>query len=171
MLILVLAANTAFADFPRLASIVARDRYMPRQFMNLGDKLAFSNGIVALSVARGGADRRLRRRSARADPALHDRRVPVVHAVADGHVPAGARLREPGWQTSAAISGFGAVVTFVVLIIVAITKALDGAWIVIAADSRCWSRSSGRRDALRQRRRAAVAGETSTSTRRRTATS
>ncbi|MEO8683184.1 MAG: APC family permease, partial [Vicinamibacterales bacterium] len=46
MLILVLAANTAFADFPRLASIVARDRYMPRQFMNLGDKLSFSNGIV-----------------------------------------------------------------------------------------------------------------------------
>ncbi len=44
-------ANTAFADFPRLASIVARDRFMPCQFMNLGDKLAFSNGIVALSVA------------------------------------------------------------------------------------------------------------------------
>ena len=52
MLILVLAANTAFADFPRLASIVARDRFMPRQFMNLGDKLAFSNGIVALERRR-----------------------------------------------------------------------------------------------------------------------
>ncbi len=50
MAILVLAANTAYADFPRLASIVARDRYMPRQFMNQGDKLAFSNGIIALSV-------------------------------------------------------------------------------------------------------------------------
>ena len=50
-LILVLAANTAYADFPRLASIVARDRFMPRQFMNQGDKLAFSNGIIALSVA------------------------------------------------------------------------------------------------------------------------
>ena len=54
MLILVLAANTAYADFPRLASIVARDRYLPRQFMNQGDRLAFSNGIV-------GAER-LRRR-------------------------------------------------------------------------------------------------------------
>src|SRR5687768_5975779 len=52
MAILVLAANTAYADFPRLASIVAGDRYMPRQFMNQGDKLAFSNGIIALSVAR-----------------------------------------------------------------------------------------------------------------------
>ena len=50
MLILVLAANTAYADFPRLASIVARDRYLPRQFMNQGDRLAFSNGIVVLSV-------------------------------------------------------------------------------------------------------------------------
>ncbi len=50
MLILILAANTAFAGFPTLASIVARDRYMPRQFANMGDKLAFSNGIVALSL-------------------------------------------------------------------------------------------------------------------------
>jgi amino acid transporter len=54
MLILVLAANTAFADFPHLASIVARDRFMPRQFMNQGDTLAFSNGIIALSAAAGG---------------------------------------------------------------------------------------------------------------------
>ena len=52
MLILVLAANTAYADFPRLASIVARDRFLPRQFMNQGDRLAFSNGILILSVAR-----------------------------------------------------------------------------------------------------------------------
>ena len=50
MLILVLAANTAYADFPRLASILARDRYLPRQLMNQGDRLAFSNGIVGLSI-------------------------------------------------------------------------------------------------------------------------
>ena len=49
-LILVLAANTAYADFPRLASIVSRDRYLPRQFMNQGDRLAFSNGILVLSL-------------------------------------------------------------------------------------------------------------------------
>src|SRR2546430_4828845 len=53
MLILVLAANTAYADFPRLASILARDGYVPRQFMNQGDRLAFSNGIVGLSVFAG----------------------------------------------------------------------------------------------------------------------
>ena len=50
MLILVLAANTAYADFPRLASILARDRYVPRQLMNQGDRLAFSNGIIGLSI-------------------------------------------------------------------------------------------------------------------------
>ncbi len=50
MLILVLAANTAYADFPRLASIVARDRFLPRQFMTQGDRLAFSNGILILSA-------------------------------------------------------------------------------------------------------------------------
>ena len=53
MLILVLAANTAYQDFPRLASILARDRYLPRQFMNQGDRLAFSNGIVVLSLLAG----------------------------------------------------------------------------------------------------------------------
>ena len=65
MLILVLAANTAYADFPRLASILARDRYLPRQFMNQGDRLAFSNGILGLSRLRGDPARRLRRRHAR----------------------------------------------------------------------------------------------------------
>jgi hypothetical protein len=53
MLILVLAANTAYADFPRLASILARDRYVPRQLMNQGDRLAFSNGIMGLSAFAG----------------------------------------------------------------------------------------------------------------------
>jgi len=50
MLILVLAANTSFADFPRLSSFMARDRFMPRQFASRGDRLAFSNGIIILAV-------------------------------------------------------------------------------------------------------------------------
>ena len=50
MLILVLAANTAYADFPRLSSILARDRYRPRKSMNQGDRLAFSKGIIGLSL-------------------------------------------------------------------------------------------------------------------------
>ena len=131
MLILVLAANTAFADFPRLASIVARDRYMPRQFMNLGDKLAFSNGIVALSVAAGllciifGGD-------PHALIPLYMIGVFLSFTLSQtGMFLRARRLREAGWRTSAAISGFGACVTFVVLIVVAVTKGLDGAWIVV----------------------------------------
>jgi len=132
MLILVLAANTAFADFPRLASIVARDRYMPRQFMNLGDKLAFSNGIVALSVAAGmlcvifGGD-------PHALIPLYMIGVFLSFTLSQtGMFLRARRMREPGWRVSAAISGVGAIVTFIVLLIVAVTKGLDGAWIVVA---------------------------------------
>ena len=131
MLILVLAANTAFADFPRLASIVARDRYMPRQFMNLGDKLSFSNGIVALSVAAGflcvvfGGD-------PHALIPLYMIGVFLSFTLSQtGMFLRARRMREAGWRTSAAISGFGACVTFVVLLVVAVTKGLDGAWIVV----------------------------------------
>ena len=100
MLILVLAANTAYADFPRLASILARDRYLPRQFMNQGDRLAFSNGIVVLSVLAGILLVAFRRRHARAHPALHDRRVRLLHAVAGRHGHAlAAAAAAPGWRT------------------------------------------------------------------------
>ena len=60
--ILILAANTAYADFPRLSSIIARDGFLPRQLANRGDRLVFSNGIIVLAGAGRRADRRLRRR-------------------------------------------------------------------------------------------------------------
>ena len=131
MLILILAANTAFADFPRLASIVARDRYMPRQFMNVGDKLAFSNGIVALSVGAGALCVIFGGDPHQLIP-LYMIGVFLSFTLSQtGMFLRARRLREPGWRTGAAISGFGAVVTFVVLIVVALTKGLDGAWIVL----------------------------------------
>lgn len=131
MLILILAANTAFAGFPTLASIVARDRYMPRQFANLGDKLAFSNGIVALSLGAatliivfGGDQHRL--------IPLYMIGVFLSFTLSQtSMVLRTTRLKEAGWRTSAAISGFGAVLTFLVLIIVTLTKTREGAWIVI----------------------------------------
>jgi amino acid transporter len=132
MLILILAANTAFAGFPTLASIVARDRYMPRQFANLGDKLAFSNGIVALSLGAailiivfGGDQHRL--------IPLYMIGVFLSFTLSQSSMFLRTqRMREPGWQYSAAISGFGALLTSIVLVIVVMTKTLDGAWIVIA---------------------------------------
>jgi len=131
MLILVLAANTAYADFPRLASIVARDRFLPRQFMNQGDRLAFSNGIIILSVLAalllvvfGGDTHSL--------IPLYMIGVFVSFTLSQaGMVIHWRKLRGSGWRTSAAINGFGAMVTGVVLLIVGTTKAVEGAWIVI----------------------------------------
>jgi amino acid transporter len=131
MLILVLAANTAYADFPRLASILARDRYVPRQFMNQGDRLAFSNGIVGLSVFAGillvifGGD-------THALIPLYMIGVFVSFTLSQaGMVVRWRRLRTPGWRRSALVNGIGALVTGIVLLVVAVTKAHEGAWIII----------------------------------------
>jgi amino acid transporter len=132
MAILVLAANTAYADFPRLASIVARDRYLPRQFMNQGDRLAFSNGIIVLSllaavliVAFAGDTHAL--------IPLYMIGVFVSFTLSQaGMVVKWRRERVAGWRTSALVNGFGAVLTGVVLVVVAITKFGEGAWIIVA---------------------------------------
>jgi amino acid transporter len=131
MMILVLAANTAYADFPRLASILARDRYVPRQLMNQGDRLAFSNGIIGLSlfasallVAYGGDTHAL--------IPLYMIGVFLSFTLSQaGMVMHWRRLGGPGWRTSASINGFGALVTGIVLIVVAVTKAHEGAWIIM----------------------------------------
>jgi amino acid transporter len=131
MLILVLAANTAYADFPRLASIVARDLYLPRQFANQGDRLAFSNGIVVLSVfaaillvAFNGDTHAL--------IPLYMIGVFISFTLSQtGMVVHWRRLRAPGWRTSAFVNGIGALATAVVLLIVGVTKTLEGAWIII----------------------------------------
>jgi amino acid transporter len=131
MLILVLAANTAYADFPRLSSILARDGYMPRQFMNQGDRLAFSNGIIGLSVLAGvllvifGGD-------THALIPLYMIGVFVSFTLSQaGMVVHWRRLGGSRWRTSAAVNGIGAVVTGLVLLIVGATKATEGAWIVM----------------------------------------
>jgi amino acid transporter len=131
MLILVLAANTAFADFPRLSSIVARDRFMPRQFMNQGDKLAFSNGIIALSAAAGGLIYVFDGDTHQLIP-LYMIGVFLSFTLSQaGMFLRWRRLQTPGWRRSAAVNGTGALLTGIVLIIVGVTKGPDGAWIVI----------------------------------------
>jgi amino acid transporter len=131
MAILVLAANTAYADFPRLASIVARDRFMPRQFMNQGDKLAFSNGIIALSVAACALIWVFNGDTHQLIP-LYMIGVFISFTLSQtGMFLRWRRLRPAGWRRNAAINGFGAILTFVVLIIVALTKGPEGAWIVM----------------------------------------
>ncbi len=112
--ILILAANTSFADFPRLSSILARDGFFPRQFALRGERLAFNSGIVALAivsivlvVAFNGSTDRL-------DRPLRDRRLHVVHSVPVGMVRHWYVERGEGWRRSAAINGVGAVVTGIV---------------------------------------------------------
>jgi amino acid transporter len=130
-LILVLAANTAFADFPRLASIVSRDRYLPRQFMNQGDRLAFSNGIIVLSIFAAILVVAFRGNTQSLLP-LYMIGVFISFTLSQaGMVIHWRHTKEPGWKTSAFINGFGATVTAIVLAIVTITKTLEGAWIVL----------------------------------------
>ena len=131
MLILVLAANTSFADFPRLASFHAGDNFMPRQFMVRGHRLVFSNGIIFLSVAAivtllgtGGEVSRL--------IPLYAIGVFTSFTLSQaGMTKHHFRLKEEGWKIGAWINGIGALLSFIVLIIVASMKFMEGAWVII----------------------------------------
>ena len=131
LLILVLAANTSYADFPRLSSILARDRFVPRQFSNQGDRLVFSNGILILSgfaillivVFQGDTHALL---------PLYAIGVFISFTLSQGGmVRRWLRLREKGWRWRVWINGVGALVTAVVLLTLAVTKFVEGAWIVV----------------------------------------
>jgi hypothetical protein len=132
-LLLVLAANTAFADFPRLASILSRDGFMPRQFQFRGDRLAFSVGIMALGVlsslllvAFGG--------SVTALIPLYTVGVFVAFTLSQSgmvHHWWVRRDRQRGWRWRAALNGAGAAATGVVAVVVGVAKFALGAWIVL----------------------------------------
>lgn len=131
--ILILAANTAYQDFPRLSSILARDRYLPRQFMNRGDRLVFSNGVLILAVLAAllivAFDAELTRLIQ-----LYLVGVFISFTLSQtGMVVRSRRLKPPGWRKTVAISGFGAIVTGVVLVVIGASKFSHGAWLVMAA--------------------------------------
>ena len=127
--ILILAANTAFADFPRLSSILAKDRYLPRQFANRGDRLVFSNGVIILGVfaslliiAFGGKTNAL--------IPLYAVGVFVAFTLSQaGMVVHHRRHCEPAWQRGLVINAVGCVATFIVAIIIMTTKFTKGAWV------------------------------------------
>lgn len=133
--ILILAANTAYQDFPRLSSILARDRYMPRQFMNRGDRLVFSNGIVVLAVGSSllifAFDADLTRLiqlyviGVFTSFTLSQSGM-IIHWLRERHKgPDAAR----GWRRSIVINVVGALSTGVVLIVVTTTKFTAGGWL------------------------------------------
>ncbi|MEN9933810.1 MAG: hypothetical protein RLZZ387_389 [Chloroflexota bacterium] len=131
MLILVLASNTAFADFPRLAYFLASDRFLPRQFTQRGDRLAFSNGIIVLGAIAAVLVVGFGAREQALLP-LYAVGVFMSFTISQvGMVRRWLRLKSPGWQRSALINGLGATVTGVVLVVLAFTKFLEGAWAVL----------------------------------------
>ncbi|HEV8616768.1 MAG TPA: APC family permease [Methylomirabilota bacterium] len=131
MLILILAANTAFADFPRLAFFMARDGYLPRQFGNRGDRLVFSNGVVILGVI-ACALVMIFDGSTHALIPLYAVGVFTSFTLSQASmVRRWLVMRPPRWPWRVAISGVGAVTTGTVMIVVAATKFLSGAWIVV----------------------------------------
>jgi amino acid transporter len=130
-LILILAANTAFADFPRLGFFLARDQFLPRLFKFRGDRLAFTAGILLLTT-------------------LAVALLVIFHGSLDALIPLYAvgvflsftlsqagmvahwfRAREPGWQRSALLNGIGMVATAIVTLVIATTKFVHGAWLVV----------------------------------------
>ncbi|MEX1218587.1 MAG: APC family permease [Acidimicrobiales bacterium] len=131
MLILVMAANTGYADFPRLASFQAEDSFLPRQLTKRGHRLVYSNGILLLSIVAAilvvilGAD---------------VKKLIPLYAIGvflsftfsqTGMARRHIRLKESGWRFGLLINGVGAVVTAVVTIVISTTKFLDGAWVII----------------------------------------
>jgi amino acid transporter len=131
MLILILAANTAFADFPRLAYFMARDGYLPRQFGNRGDRLVFSNGVVILAVV-AVVLVILFHGSTHALIPLYAVGVFTSFTLSQSSmVLRWMRTRPEGWGWRVVINAVGALTTGTVLVVVAATKFMDGAWIVI----------------------------------------
>jgi hypothetical protein len=127
--ILILAANTAFADFPRVSSILAADGYMPRQLANRGDRLVFSNGVVALAAIASGLIVAFGGDTSRLIP-LYAVGVFCGFTLSQlGMVRHHRVEREPGWRRNATINLIGAVATFIVLLVVLVSKFAIGAWI------------------------------------------
>jgi len=131
--ILILAANTSFAGFPRLSSILAQDRFAPRQLANLGDRLVFSNGALLLAGAAGlllvlfGAD------THRLIP-LYMIGVFISFTLSQaGMVVHWRHSTQKGRHWRMAVNAFGAVTTSVVLVVVAVVKFTHGAWVVLLA--------------------------------------
>ena len=132
MLILVLAANTSFADFPRLASFHAGDHFMPKQLTKRGHRLVFSNGIIALAMASAVL---LVVTGAKVDRLIPLYAIGVFTSFTmsqAGMAKHHKTRKEPGWRKGIVINGTGAVLSFIVDIVILVTKFTAGAWVVCA---------------------------------------
>jgi len=146
--ILIMAANTAFADFPRLSALAAKDGFLPRQLTYRGSRLVYSRGIIALALIASLLIVIFQASVTRLIPlyaigvflsftlsqggmALRWRKIGQLKA-GEEIVERGSTLRyEKGWRTKMFVNGFGSVCTFIVMIVFSVTKFVDGAWVVL----------------------------------------
>ena len=131
MLVLAVAANTSFAGFPRLAAILAKDGFLPRQLTGLGDRLVFANGIVSLALATavlivlfGGDSHSL--------VPLFAVGVFLAFTLSQaGMVLHWQRIRGTNWFLKSLVNGIGAIATALTVLVIGISKFLEGAWITV----------------------------------------
>ncbi|MGE5222688.1 MAG: APC family permease [Omnitrophica WOR_2 bacterium] len=131
MLILTVAANTSFAGFPRVAAILAKDGFLPRQFTNLGDRLVFANGILALAIASGFLIVIFLGDSHLLVPLFAVGAFLAFTLSQAGMVFHWIREHGRGWVLKAFANGLGAIATGITLFVIAISKFIDGAWITV----------------------------------------
>lgn len=130
-IILIMAANTAFADLPLLLSLLGHDGYMPRQFTSRGARLSFSNGIIFLFLAAGGLILVFRADTHHLIP-LYAVGVFLSFTLSQaGMFYRWVKRREPGWRHKALINGFGTLITGATCLVIAVSKFTHGAWMVI----------------------------------------
>jgi amino acid transporter len=127
--ILILSANTAFADFPRLSAVIASDGFMPRQLAKRGDRLAFSNGIIALTVASTLLLVAFDASVSALVPLFAVGLFTSFTLSQAGMVMHHRRLREPRWRVGLAVNALGAASTAVVLVVILVSKFAEGAWV------------------------------------------
>jgi amino acid transporter len=131
LLVLVVAANTSFAGFPRLASILARDRYLPRQFTNLGDRLVYTNGMLVLAGVTALLVILFRGDSHSLVPLFAVGAFLAFTLSQSGMVVHWYRNREKHWQVKMLINGMGAIGTGITLVVVGFSKFTHGAWLTL----------------------------------------
>jgi amino acid transporter len=131
LLILAVAANTSFADFPRLSAILARDGFLPRQFTGLGDRLVFTNGIVFLAIATGVLIVLFSGNSHLLIPLFAIGAFLAFTLSQSGMVIHWFREGSKNWRLKATLNGLGAIATATTLIIISISKFREGAWITL----------------------------------------
>lgn len=133
LLILLLAANTSYADFPRLCYFLARDGFLPRQLSLLGDRLVYSNGIILLSLCAGALIFLFRGETSAVIPLYAVGVFTSFTLSQGGMVVHWLKDRSSGWRASALMNGLGAIATAIVLGVIITTKFLLGAWVVVVA--------------------------------------